>query len=343
MKALVKKFPEKGLWLDEVKKPIIGNEELLVKIKKTAICGTDLHIYKWDEWSQNTIKTPMVIGHEYVGVVAEKGKNVYSFEIGDRIVGEGHLICGTCRNCRRGMSHVCENTVGIGVNIDGAFAEYLKIPASNALKLNDRISDDMGALMDPFGNATHTALSFPLLGEDVLVTGAGPIGCMAIAVCKHAGARHVVVSDVNDDKLNLAKKMGATRTFNPMKEDIKKIRDEEEIFHGFDVGLEMSGAPAALNLMIEEMYNGGKIALLGILPSDTKIKWDKVIFKGLELKGIYGRKMYETWYKMEQMLYSGLDLSPVITHHFHCTDFQKGFDAMESGEASKVILDWSDK
>ncbi len=343
MKALVKKFPEKGLWLDEVEKPTIGNEELLIKIKKTAICGTDFHIYKWDEWSQNTIKTPMVIGHEYVGVVAEKGRNVNAFEIGDRIVGEGHLICGTCRNCRRGMSHVCENTVGIGVNIDGAFAEYLKIPASNALKLNDRISDDMGALMDPFGNATHTALSFPLLGEDVLITGAGPIGIMAIAVCKHAGARHVVVSDVNDDKLELAKTMGATRTFNPTKEDIKKIRDEEDILHGFDVGLEMSGAPSALNLMIEEMYNGGKIALLGLLPSDTKIKWDKVIFKGLELKGIYGRKMYETWYKMEQMLYSGLDLSPVITHHFHYTDFQKGFDAMESGEASKVILDWSDK
>ena len=343
MKALVKKFPEKGLWLDEVEKPTIGNEELLIKIKKTAICGTDFHIYKWDEWSQNTIKTPMVIGHEYVGVVTEKGRNVNAFEIGDRIVGEGHLICGVCRNCRRGMSHVCENTVGIGVNIDGAFAEYLKIPASNALKLNDRISDDMGALMDPFGNATHTALSFPLLGEDVLVTGAGPIGIMAIAVCKHAGARHVVVSDVNDDKLELAKIMGATRTFNPTKEDIKKIRDEEDILHGFDVGLEMSGAPAALNLMIEEMYNGGKIALLGLLPSDTKIKWDKVIFKGLELKGIYGRKMYETWYKMEQMLYSGLDLSPVITHHFHYTDFQKGFDAMESGEASKVILDWSDK
>ncbi len=343
MKALVKKFPEKGLWLDEVEKPNYGEKDLLIKIKKTAICGTDFHIYKWDEWSKNTIKTPMVIGHEYVGVVAEKGKNVNSFEIGDRIVGEGHLICGKCRNCRRGMSHVCENTVGIGVNIDGAFAEYLKIPASNALKLNDRISDDMGALMDPFGNATHTALSFPLLGEDVLITGAGPIGIMAIAVCKHAGARHVVVSDVNDDKLELAKKMGATKVFNPLKEDIKKIRDEEDIFHGFDVGLEMSGAPSALNLMIEEMYNGGKIALLGILPNDTQIHWDKVIFKGLELKGIYGRKMYETWYKMEQMLYSGLELSHVITHRFHYTDFQKGFDAMESGEASKVILDWSDK
>jgi threonine 3-dehydrogenase len=341
MKALVKKNPEKGLWLEEVENPIIGKEEILIKIQKTAICGTDFHIYKWDEWSQNTIKTPMVIGHEYTGVVAEKGEHVKSFKIGDRVVGEGHLICGTCRNCRRGMSHVCENTIGIGVNIDGAFAEYLKIPASNALKLNDRITDDIAALMDPFGNATHTALSFPLLGEDVLITGAGPIGCMAIAVCRHGGARHVIVSDVNDKKLDMAKKMGATRVFNPLKEDIKKIRFEEDIMHGFDVGLEMSGAPSALNLMIEEMYNGGKIALLGILPNDTKIHWDKVIFKGLELRGIYGRKMYDTWYKMEQMLYSGLDLSPVITHRFHYTDFQKGFDAMENGEASKVILDWS--
>jgi len=340
MKALVKKYPQKGLWLDDVPKPEIGSNELLIKIKKTAICGTDFHIYNWDEWSRKTIKTPMVIGHEYVGIVEEKGDNVYLFEIGDRVVGEGHLVCGTCRNCRRGMSHVCENTIGIGVNIDGAFAEYLKIPASNALKLNDSISDDIGALMDPLGNATHTALSFPLLGEDVLITGAGPIGCMAVAVCKHAGARHVVVSDINDDKLELAKKMGATRTFNPLKENIKDIRMEEDILHGFDVGLEMSGAPAALNLMIEEMYNGGRIALLGILPSETKIVWDKVIFKGLELKGIYGRKMYETWYKMEQMLYSGLDISPVITHHFHYTDFQKGFYAMENGSASKVILNW---
>jgi threonine 3-dehydrogenase len=342
MKALIKAKPEKGLWLGEVEKPTIGENDLLIKIKKTAICGTDFHIYKWDEWSKRTIKTPMVIGHEYVGVVAEMGRNVIGFEIGDRIVGEGHLVCGKCRNCRRGMSHVCENTIGIGVNIDGAFAEYLKIPASNALKLNDSISDDIGALMDPFGNATHTALSFPLLGEDVFITGAGPIGCMAVAVCRHAGARHVVVSDINDDKLELAKKMGATRVFNPMKENIKDIRAEENIFHGFDVGLEMSGAPSALNLMIEEMYNGGKIALLGILPGETNIEWNKVIFKGLELRGIYGRKMYETWYKMEQMLYSGLDISPIITHKFHYTDFQKGFEAMEKGVASKVILDWSE-
>jgi len=343
MKALIKKNPEKGLWLGEVEKPIIGENELLIKISKTAICGTDFHIYKWDEWSQKTIKTPMVIGHEYTGVVAEKGRNVKLFNIGDRVVGEGHLVCGTCRNCKRGMSHVCENTVGIGVNIDGAFAEYLKIPASNALKLNNRISDDIAALMDPFGNATHTALSFPLLGEDVLITGAGPIGCMAVAVCRHAGARHVIVSDINDKKLELATKMGATRVFNPLKENIKQIRLEEDIHHGFDVGLEMSGAASALNLIIEEMYNGGKIALLGILPNNTQIQWDKVIFKGLELRGIYGRKMYDTWYKMEQMLYRGLDISPVITHHFHYTEFQKGFDAMESGEASKVILDWSEK
>ncbi|NOR44106.1 MAG: L-threonine 3-dehydrogenase [Candidatus Delongbacteria bacterium] len=339
MKALVKSKPEKGLWMEEVDVPTIGINDVLIKIKKTAICGTDLHIYKWDEWSQNTIPVPMTIGHEYVGIIAEMGAGVKNFEIGERVTGEGHIACGHCRNCRRGKKHVCENTVGIGVNINGCFAEYVKVPAENVMKVDSSISDDYLAIMDPFGNATHTALSFPLVGEDVLITGAGLIGSMAVAIARFAGARHIVVTDISEYRLEIAKKMGATRAINPMNTKIKDVMDDLGMV-GFDVGLEMSGSPHAFNDMIAHMYNGSKISLLGILPSDTKVAWSDIIFKALTLKGIYGREMFETWYKMEQMLIAGLDLSPIITHHFKVDDFQKGFDIMESGNCGKVILDW---
>ncbi len=340
MKALVKLRPEKGIWMEDVPVPKIGINDVLIQIKKTAICGTDLHIYKWDDWSARTIKTPMTIGHEYYGIVADKGRGVKNVQIGDRVTGEGHIACGHCRNCRRGKLHVCENSIGIGVNRDGAFAEFLSLPAQNVVHLDDRISDEMASIMDPFGNATHTALSFPLIGEDVLITGAGLIGNMAIAVCRFAGARHIVVSDLSEYRLKIAKKLGATLCINPSKgETIEKaIKDLK--MHGFDIGLEMSGSPIAFESMIENMYNGSKIALLGILPNTTVVKWDKIIFKALTLKGIYGREMWETWYQMEQMLISGLDLSPVITHRFEINDFQKGFDIMESGECGKVILNW---
>ncbi len=339
MKALVKSRPEKGLWMEEVDKPEPGINDVLIKVKKTAICGTDLHIYKWDEWSQKTIKTPMIIGHEYVGVVAEIGSGVTNFEVGQRVTGEGHIACDNCRNCRRGKKHVCQNTVGIGVNIDGAFAEYISVPASNVVKIHDSIPDEVVSIFDPFGNATHTALSFPIVGEDVLITGAGLIGSMAVAICRFAGARHIVVTDVSEYRLDIAKKMGATRVVNPMKEKVSDVVKELGMV-GFDIGLEMSGAPAAFNEMIENMYNGGKISLLGILPEDTRVEWDKIIFKALQLKGIYGREMYETWYQMEQMVMSGLDISPIITHSFHVDDFQKGFDIMEEGRCGKVILNW---
>lgn len=326
--------------MEEIPKPELGVNDVLIKIKKTAICGTDLHIYKWDEWSQKTIKTPMTTGHEYSGVIAEMGSGVTGFEIGDRVTGEGHIVCGQCRNCKKGLKHLCPYTIGVGVNRDGAFAEYLAVPASNVIKIHDDVSDEIAAIFDPFGNATHAALSFPLLGEDVLITGAGLIGNMAAAICKFAGARHVVVTDFNEYRLELAKKMGATRTVNPQEENLKDVMKELAINNGFDVGLEMSGAPAAFNQMLDTMFHGGKISLLGILPSSTQIDWDKVIFKGLYLKGIYGREMYETWYQMEQMLISGLDISSVITHRFKIDDFQKGFDTMVSGNCGKVILEW---
>nr|WP_321280979.1 L-threonine 3-dehydrogenase [Marinifilum fragile] len=339
MKALVKSKPEKGLWMEEVDIPEVGVNDILVKIKKTAICGTDLHIYKWDEWSQNTIKPGMIIGHEYVGEVAQIGAGVTGFKIGDRVTGEGHIACGHCRNCRRGRKHVCENTVGIGVNIDGIFAEYAAIPASNLMKMSDKIPDEMLAIMDPFGNATHTALSFPLIGEDVLVTGAGLIGSMCVAVAKFAGARYVVATETNPFRIELAKKMGADRVINPMEESLDDVIKELGMI-GFDIGLECSGAPAAFNDMVGHMYNSGKISLLGILPSQTTVNWTDIIFKSLQLKGIYGREMYETWYQMEQMLMSGLDLSPMITHRFKADEFQKGFEIMEKGDCGKVILDW---
>jgi threonine 3-dehydrogenase len=340
MKALVKLRPEKGIWMEEVPIPKIGINDVLIQIKKTAICGTDLHIYKWDDWSARTIKTPMTIGHEYSGVIVDKGRGVKNIQIGDRVTGEGHIACGHCRNCRRGKLHVCENTIGIGVNRDGSFAEFLSLPAENVVHLDNRISDEMASIMDPFGNATHTALSFPLIGEDVLITGAGLIGTMATAICRFAGARNIVVSDLSDYRLEIAKKMGATLCINPLKGETIEQAIKDLHMRGFDIGLEMSGSPTAFESMIENMYNGSKIALLGILPNTTTVKWDKVIFKALTLKGIYGREMWETWYQMEQMLITGIDLTPVITHRFEIDDFQKGFDVMESGECGKVILSW---
>jgi len=340
MKALVKAHAEKGIWMQDMPEPTVGINDVKIKIKKTAICGTDLHIYKWDEWSQKTINTPMIIGHEYVGVISEMGDGVKHLEIGDRVTGEGHIACGHCRNCRRGKLHVCENTIGVGVDRDGAFAEYLVIPADNVIRLDERISDEMAAIMDPFGNATHTALSFPVLGEDVLITGAGLIGSMATAICRFAGARNIVVSDISDYRLELAKKMGATMTINPAKGETIEGAIDELKMHGFDIGLEMSGSPQAFDSMISNMYNGSKIALLGILPNTTTVDWSKIIFKALTLKGIYGREMWETWYQMEQMLISGIDLSPIITHRMHIDEFQEGFDIMESGQCGKVILSW---
>jgi threonine 3-dehydrogenase len=340
MKALVKARPEKGLWMEEVPVPEPGLNDVIIKVKKSAICGTDLHIYEWDDWSKRTIKTPMTIGHEYMGYIEKMGAGVTNLKLGERVTGEGHLACGHCRNCRRGKEHVCENTVGIGVHIDGSFAEYLKIPAQNVIPLDHRIPDEWASIMDPFGNATHTALSFPLLGEDVLITGSGLIGSMAVAIAKFAGARFIVASDLSDYRLDIAKKMGATLTVNPSKGE--KISDAVKKLgmRGFDIGLEMSGSPKAFVDMISNMYNGSSISLLGILPSNFEVPWSDIIFKAITLKGIYGREMWETWYKMEQMIIGGIDLDPVITHRFSIDDFQKGFDAMEEGNCGKVILNW---
>lgn len=341
MKALAKLHAEPGIWMTDVEKPEYGYNDLLIRIKKTAICGTDVHIYKWDEWSQKTIPVPMVVGHEYVGVVEAMGEGVRGFSTGDRVSGEGHITCGHCRNCRAGRRHLCRNTVGVGVNRPGAFAEYLVIPAENAFKLPDDISDDLAAIFDPFGNAVHTALAFDLVGEDVLITGAGPIGIMAAAVARHVGARHVVITDVNEYRLDLAKKMGATRAVDVSKESLKDVMKELGMKEGFDVGLEMSGVPSAFAQMLETMNHGGKIAMLGIPPQSVAIDWNQVIFKGLTIKGIYGREMFETWYKMASLLQSGLDLSPILTHSMSVDDFQKGFDIMTSGQSGKVVLDWS--
>jgi threonine 3-dehydrogenase len=341
MKSLVKQKPEIGIWMDDTPEPVTGHNDIKIKIKKTAICGTDVHIYNWDEWSQNTIPVPMVVGHEYVGEVVEVGQEVRGFSIGDRVSGEGHITCGHCRNCRAGRVHLCRNTTGVGVNRDGAFAEYLVIPAYNAFKIPDDISDDLASIFDPFGNAVHTALSFDLVGEDVLITGAGPIGIMAAAVAKHVGARHVVITDINEYRLDLARKMGVTRAVNVVSEDLKAVMDDLGMTEGFDVGMEMSGVPVAFRDMLDKMNNGGKIAMLGIPPSDMGVDWNQVIFKGLTIKGIYGREMFETWYKMATLLQSGLNLDPIITHHFPIDEFQKGFDMMCSGQSGKVILDWS--
>ena len=341
MKALVKKFPEKGLWLEEVPEPVTGKNDVKIKIRKSAICGTDLHIYNWDEWSQKTIKTPLVIGHEYVGEIVEVGENVKNYKVGELVSGEGHIVCGRCRNCLSGNGHLCRDTVGVGVNRDGAFAEYLVIPEENVRKCAKDVPEEMYAIFDPFGNAVHTALSFDLTGEDVLITGAGPIGIMAAAVCKHVGARRVVITDINDDRLLLAKKLGIQYTVNTAKEDLSVIMDKLSIKEGFDVGLEMSGSEIAFNSMIDHMIHGGRIALLGILKNDSRIDWSKVIFNGLIIKGIYGRRMHETWYKMSALLQSGLDISNIITHRFDILDYEKGFEAMNSGKSGKVILDWT--
>jgi threonine 3-dehydrogenase len=340
MKALSKLKAETGIWLTEVPVPPVGPNDVLIKIKKTAICGTDLHIYNWDEWAQRTVSVPTTIGHEFVGVIAEVGGEVSGFKVGDRVSGEGHITCGYCRKCRGGRQHLCRNCRGIGVNRNGCFAEYLVHPARNAVHVPDAVSDDVAAFLDPLGNAVHTALSFDLVGEDVLITGAGPVGIMAAAVAKHAGARYVVITDVNEYRLNLARQMGVTRAVNTQQISLADTMKELGMKEGFDVGLEMSGHPAAFNDLLSVMNYGGYVALLGLLPQQTLINWDHVIFKGLILKGIYGREMFETWYKMISMLQSGLDVTPLITHHFPAAEFQKGFDVLRSGNAAKVILDW---
>lgn len=340
MIALVKEKPEVGLWMREVPIPAVGKNDVKIKIKKTAICGTDLHIYNWNEWSQHTIHTPMTIGHEYVGEIVEVGENVEGFHVGERVTGEGHVVCGHCRNCLAGRGHLCREAKGVGVNRDGAFAEYLVIPAKNVWKCVDSISDDMYAIFDPFGNATHTALSYDPVGEDVLITGAGPIGIMASAIMKFRGARHVVITDLNNYRLELAKKFGVV-TVNTKREDLTQVMKSLNIHEGFDIGLEMSGSAAAFNQMIDNMENGGRIAVLGIPKKDMQINWETVVFRCLNIRGIYGRQMFETWYKMSAMLEGGLDISPVITHHFDVRDFEKGFEAMNSGNSGKVILDWT--
>ncbi|MEG3760244.1 L-threonine 3-dehydrogenase [Pseudoalteromonas carrageenovora] len=340
MKALSKLKAEPGIWMTDAPKPEVGHNDLLIKIRKTAICGTDVHIYKWDEWASKTIPTPMVVGHEYVGEVVDMGQEVRGFAVGDRVSGEGHITCGHCRNCRAGRVHLCRNTTGVGVNREGAFAEYLVIPAFNAFKIPDNISDELASIFDPFGNAVHTALSFDLVGEDVLITGAGPIGIMAAAVAKHVGARHVVITDVNEYRLELARKMGASRAVNVANEKLEDVMNDLGMTEGFDIGLEMSGVPSAFNSMLNNMNHGGKIAMLGIPPSDMAVDWNQVIFKGLVIKGIYGREMFETWYKMASLIQSGLNLNPIITHQYSVDDFQAGFDMMISGQSGKVILNW---
>lgn len=341
MRALAKLKADKGLELVDVPKPEYGHNDLLIKIRKTAICGTDIHIWKWDDWAAKTIPVPMHVGHEYVGEVVAIGQEVQGFKIGDRVSGEGHITCGFCRNCRAGRRHLCRNTEGVGVNRPGAFADYLVIPAFNAFRIPDDISDDLAAIFDPYGNATHTALAFDLVGEDVLITGAGPIGAMAAAIARHVGARNIVITDINDFRLDLAKRMGASRAVNVLHEDLRSVMADLNMTEGFDVGLEMSGVPSAFASMLDLMNHGGKIAMLGILPDGVGINWGQVIFKGLEIKGIYGRQMFETWYKMVAMLQSGLDISPVLTHSFPVSEFKQGFETMLSGESGKVILDWN--
>lgn len=340
MKSLSKAKSSPGIWMTDTPEPQMGQNDIKIKIRKTAICGTDVHIYNWDDWAQATIPVPMVVGHEYVGEIVEVGQEVQGFRVGDRVSGEGHITCGYCRNCRAGRVHLCRNTIGVGVNRAGAFAEYLVIPAFNAFKIPDDISDDLAAIFDPFGNAVHTALSFDLVGEDVLITGAGPIGIMAAMIAKHVGARYVVITDVNPYRLALAAKMGVSRAVNVTEQSVQAVMDELGMTEGFDVGLEMSGVPMAFNDMLETMNNGGRIAMLGIPPQGMGINWDKVIFKGLIIKGIYGREMFDTWYKMASLIQSGLQLEPIITHHFAIDDFEQGFEVMCSGQSGKVILDW---
>jgi len=340
MKALVKKEPRRGIALETVPEPTVGTNDVLIKIEKTAICGTDLHIYQWDEWAQRTIQPPLVIGHEFMGEIVEVGPGVTHYEKGQRVSGEGHITCGYCRNCRAGKRHLCHRAVGIGIQRAGAFAEYLVLPERNVWPVHSDIPSEIAAFFDPFGNAAHCALSFDMVAEDVLITGAGPIGIIATAICNFVGARHVVITDNNDYRLALARKMGASRTVNITRERIEDTFKELNITHGFDIGLEMSGSPEAFRDMLRTMYHGGRIALLGLLPEQTQIDWNQVIFKGLHIKGIYGREMFETWYKMTQMLRSGLDISKVVTHRFPLKEYKTAFEVMESGQCGKVILEW---
>ena len=340
MKALVKREAKLGLWLEDVPEPDVGINDVLIKVHKTSICGTDVHIYNWDAWSQKTIKVPMVIGHEFAGTVAGFGANVADVKIGDVVSGEGHIVCGRCRNCLAGRRHLCAHTIGLGVNRTGSFAEYVSIPMTNVWHADPKIPMEVLSSFDPFGNAAHTALTHKVLGEDVLITGAGPIGLMAAAIVRHAGARFVVITDVNPYRLELARKLGVTRAVNVKEQSLKDVQAELGMKEGFDVGLEMSGNPAAFRDMIDNMCHGGKIAMLGIPSEQMAIDWNKVVFNMLTIKGIYGREMYETWYMMTAMLQSGLDISPVITHRFHYTEFEKGFQAMRSGNSGKVVLTW---
>ncbi len=342
MKAIIKKKAEPGLWLDDVPIPEVGINDVLIKIHKTSVCGTDVHIYDWNEWAQKTIPTPLVIGHEFVGTVKNIGDNVHDFKEGDLVSGEGHIVCGRCRNCLAGRRHLCMKTNGVGVHRDGAFAEYLCIPVTNVWYCDSNIPEDILCCFDPFGNAVHTTLSFDVLGEDVLITGAGPIGIMAVTIAKHAGARYIVITDVNPYRLEIARKMGATRTVDVTQEKIEDVIEELGMKEGFDVGLEMSGNPDALRSLLANMCHGGKIAMLGIQESDTTIDWNQVIFNGITIKGIYGREMYETWYKMTSMIQTGLDISPVITHRFRYQFFEEAFKVMRSGKSGKVVLDWVD-
>lgn len=340
MKALVKKHAERGLWLEDVPEPEIGINDVLIKVERTGICGTDLHIYNWDAWAQKTVPVPMVVGHEFAGTVQEIGANVHDFKPGDIVSGEGHVVCGHCRNCLAGRRHLCNHTMGVGVNRPGAFAELVAIPQANVWYHDQGLDRDIMAIFDPFGNAVHTALSFELIGEDVLITGAGPIGLMAIKVARHAGARHIVITDVNEYRLDLARKMGATVAVDVRSRKLAEVQQQLDMHEGFDIGLEMSGNPSAFRDMIANMAHGGCIALLGIPSEEIAIDWNQVIFKGLHIKGIYGREMYETWYMMTAMLQSGLDISQVITHRMPFTDFEDGFAAMNQGESAKVVLAW---
>jgi threonine 3-dehydrogenase len=341
MKALVKARAEPGIWMQDVPEPKVGHNDVLIKVRRSAICGTDMHIYNWDAWAQKSVPVPMAIGHEYSGEIVEIGSEVYGFKVGDRVSGEGHITCGHCRNCRAGRRHLCRNTAGVGVNRPGAFAEYLKIPAANVFALPAAIDDEIASILDPLGNATHTALAFDLVGEDVLITGAGPIGIMAVAIARHCGARHVVITDVNDYRLQLAAKMGASRALNVGRVSLDDAIRDLGMEEGFDVGFEMSGNPGAFREMLRTMNHGGRISMLGIPSGDTAIDWNQVIFKGLIIKGIYGREMFETWYKMASMLQSGLDVRPVITHRLGVRDYLEGFQIMNSGQSGKITLDWA--
>ena len=341
IKALTKKENTEGLCMENIPMPILYNDSVLIKVKKTGICGTDLHIYNWDDWAKKTLTLPMVIGHEFCGVVCDKGKDVKNIQINDRVSAEGHIVCGFCRNCRAGKGHLCRNTKGIGVQIPGAFAEYICVPETNVIKIPNNINDDVAAIFDPLGNAFHTALSYQIIGEDILITGAGPIGIMAAKVCQVIGARKVILTDINDERIKLAQNLGIKLSYNSKQNNLKSIMQQNNMKEGFDIGLEMSGSKEALNDMIKVMNNGGKIAILGIAPTSFEVNWNEIIFKMLQIKGIYGREMYETWYKMIALVQSGLNIENIITHKFHFTDFEKAFKIMEEGNCGKIILNWS--